>query len=182
MKSLFLRMRLVHWIAITILLVNALVFTQELISQIIQFVLIVAVFIHDIDEKRWGVRSLKEVSEYMETFADKNLSQPCTVNTSFNSEIGHVVRVIDNFRSVMQSSLTALQKQGVDNSAYVNEIHHFCQQIISGVQQVNTIALDCKQSLSSSSEHITQVANISADATQQLTEVEQQLGSIKNRY
>ncbi len=175
MNSLFLRMRLVHWIAIAILLVNALVFTKETASQIIQFILIIAVLIHDIDEKRWGVKSLQEVSEYMKKFAEKDLSQPCDVNTSFNSEIAHVVTIIDDFRSVIQQSLILLQQQGLENSNYANDIHNYCQQIMSSVQQVNRITLNCTQSLSNSSEHISQVANISANANEQIISVGGQL-------
>ncbi|MBD1558888.1 hypothetical protein HC752_18295 [Vibrio sp. S9_S30] len=60
MKSLFLRMRAVHWLAVLILLINIFVFTESFISQLVQGVLILAVIIHDLDEKRWGVDTLNQ--------------------------------------------------------------------------------------------------------------------------
>jgi len=175
MKSLFLRMRLVHWVAIVLLLINALVFTEALISQIVQFVLILAVIIHDIDEKRWGVNSLKQVSQYMEQFSKKDLSKPCEVNTNFNSEIGHVVKVIDSFRNVIQQSLLELQQQGHHNSIRVQDIHNFCEELMSCVHQINQITHNCSESLSKTSEHSTQVADISSQADEQMHTVDQQL-------
>ncbi len=55
MKSLFLRMRLVHWIGVVLLLVNATFFTDNLIGAVIQYVVALVILVHDLDEKRWGV-------------------------------------------------------------------------------------------------------------------------------
>lgn len=98
MKSLFFRMRSVHWIGIVVLLINAFFNYENMVSSIVQVVVAVVIIIHDLDEKKWGVDSLKEITGYLENFKHRNLSVVGDFNTSFNSEIGAVVNVIDEFR------------------------------------------------------------------------------------
>lgn len=64
MYSLFIRMRFVHWLGVVILVMNALFFTENMISQILQGIVVIFLIIHDIDEKIWGVDSLKNVTMY----------------------------------------------------------------------------------------------------------------------
>jgi len=59
MHSLFLRMRIVHWVGITLLVLNALFLTENLYSRIIQIVIAIVILIHDIDEKINGVDAAK---------------------------------------------------------------------------------------------------------------------------
>ncbi len=74
MRLLFIRMRFVHWLAAIALVVNATFFTDVLFSQIIQYV--VALIIHDIDEKFWNVDSLEDVTNHMKNFERKDFSVP----------------------------------------------------------------------------------------------------------
>ena len=68
MSSLFLRMRLVHWVGIVLLLINAFVFTQNTISQAIQLIIALVVLIHDLDEKRNGVDVAKKIIANLSNF------------------------------------------------------------------------------------------------------------------
>jgi methyl-accepting chemotaxis protein len=54
MKSLFLRMRMVHWLGVALLIGNALFFTDNLIGASVQYVVAGVILLHDIDEKRWA--------------------------------------------------------------------------------------------------------------------------------
>ncbi|GMA80542.1 hypothetical protein [Shewanella glacialipiscicola] len=54
MRSLFIRMRFIHWLGAIALFINAAFFTDTLFSQIIQFIVVAFLIIHDIDEKFWG--------------------------------------------------------------------------------------------------------------------------------
>ena len=105
MKSLFVRMRLVHWIAIALLVINIVVFTENLISQIIQSILVLAVLIHDFDEKKWGVDTLKALTKHMHNFINKDLTQPCNVDFKLNSEIKDIVFVIEEFKENIRSAV-----------------------------------------------------------------------------
>lgn len=73
MRSLFIRMRFIHWLGAIVLFMNATFFTDLIFSQIIQYIITIFLIIHDIDEKVWGVDSLKKVTEYMKHFERKNL-------------------------------------------------------------------------------------------------------------
>ncbi len=113
MRSLFIRMRFVHWLGVIILVMNALFLTENLISQILQGIVVIFLIIHDIDEKIWGVDSLKNVTMYMKNFERKDLSTPCNVNSQYNSEITNVLNVINTFRRNVKLALEEIQQQAM---------------------------------------------------------------------
>jgi methyl-accepting chemotaxis protein len=115
MTSLFLRMRIVHWIGISLLIASALFLTHNTAGTAVQLVIAAAVLIHDLDEKRWGVRSLRDVVQYMEFFKAKDLSRACEVDVRFNSEMQHVLQVVDGFRSAIRSTLVEAKVASADN-------------------------------------------------------------------
>ncbi|WP_373937694.1 methyl-accepting chemotaxis protein [Vibrio kanaloae] len=111
MRSLFIRMRLIHWLGAFALLVNATFLTDVLFSQIIQYAVVVFLIVHDIDEKLWGVDSLKNITNYMKNFERKDLSIPCEIDSKYNSEMGKVLDVINTFRDNVKSTLVDIQQQ-----------------------------------------------------------------------
>ncbi|WP_301542010.1 methyl-accepting chemotaxis protein [Shewanella sp. KJ2020] len=113
MRSLFIRMRFIHWLGAIVLFMNATFFTDLLFSQIIQYIITMFLIIHDIDEKVWGVDSLKKVTEYMKNFERKDLSIPCTINSLYNSEMEKVLSVINTFRENVKIALIDIQQQAV---------------------------------------------------------------------
>ncbi|BEI26680.1 methyl-accepting chemotaxis protein [Vibrio fluvialis] len=113
MRSLFIRMRFVHWLGVIILVMNALFLTENLISQILQGIVVIFLIIHDIDEKIWGVDSLKNVTIYMKNLERKDLSTPCNVNSQYNSEITNVLNVINTFRRNVKLALEEIQQQAM---------------------------------------------------------------------
>ncbi|UTA47208.1 methyl-accepting chemotaxis protein [Simiduia sp. 21SJ11W-1] len=117
MTSLFLRMRLVHWVGIALLSVNALFFTDNTASLVIQGLLVVVLVIHDVDEKRWGVDALQQVGDYFQHFARKDLTVTCDVNTSLNAEMGEIVQTIDTFREQIQLAMSDIKRVAGANEA-----------------------------------------------------------------
>ncbi|MBL4280717.1 methyl-accepting chemotaxis protein [Vibrio fluvialis] len=113
MYSLFIRMRFVHWLGVVILVMNALFYTENMISQILQGIVVIFLIIHDIDEKIWGVDSLKNVTMYMRNFERKDLSTPCNINSQYNSEITNVLNVINTFRFNVKVALEEIQQQAI---------------------------------------------------------------------
>jgi len=94
MTSLFLRMRLVHWIGIILLLINAFVFTDNLISKIVQVIIAVVIVIHDIDEKINGVDVAKKIISNLANFkADDYID----IKLAFSSEYAQMVKLINKF-------------------------------------------------------------------------------------
>jgi len=94
MNSLFLRMRLVHWIGIALLVINALVFTDNIISIVIQLVVAVVIVIHDIDEKANGVNAAKKIISSLSDFHSGN---KIDMNLKFSSEYKEMVELINKF-------------------------------------------------------------------------------------
>ena len=94
MTSLFLRMRLVHWIGMLLLLINAFVFTDNLISQIIQVLTAVVILVHDIDEKINGVDVAKKIIATLSTF---KTGDKIDINLKFSKEYKEMVNLISAF-------------------------------------------------------------------------------------
>lgn len=135
MRSLFIRMRFIHWLGAIALLVNATFFTDVLFSQIIQYVVVVFLIIHDIDEKFWGVDSLEHVTNYMKNFERKDLSVPCEINSQYNSEMGNVLNVINTFRENVKSALVDIQQQASTSDEISDLLKVKAQDISARIQE-----------------------------------------------
>ncbi|MFK5937214.1 MAG: methyl-accepting chemotaxis protein [Sulfurimonas sp.] len=94
MTSLFLRMRLVHWIGIVLILINAFVFTDNLISQIIQVVIAIVILVHDIDEKINGVDVAKEIIKILSDF---KAGDKIDIKLKFSKEYKEMIDLISEF-------------------------------------------------------------------------------------
>jgi methyl-accepting chemotaxis protein len=138
-KSLFFRMRLVHWVGVILLIANALLFTDNLIGQIVQFVIALVVFVHDLDEKRWGVTALRDLSSYLKCFGEKDLSQPCTVNASLNAEIGQVIDVIEKFRSNVRSPIAEVKSVAGETARIASQLEANARSIDNSIGETARI-------------------------------------------
>lgn len=110
MKSLFLRMRMVHWLGVVLLVGNALFFTDNAIGAAVQFVVAAVVLLHDFDEKRWGVDTLRQVSAYLAHFSSRDLTRAAQVDARYNLEMHGMLTVIDQFRENIRSALEEVKQ------------------------------------------------------------------------
>lgn len=144
MQSLFLRMRLIHWLGAIALFINALLFTDQFYSQVLQYVIIAFLIIHDIDEKYWGVDSLREITRYMRVFEKKDLSVSCEINSRYNSEMSNILAVINSFRLNVKSALVDIQQQSEISeeiaTTLTTKTQAISQRIDEQDQRVETIA------------------------------------------
>lgn len=97
-RSLFNRMRFTHWLGVVLLIFSAVVLTENEYSTAIQLLVAFVVVFHDLDEKKWGVDSMNQVKEYLNHFKDRKLNINHNVDTRLNSEMTHLMDVIDDFR------------------------------------------------------------------------------------
>ena len=93
LKSLYLRMTIVHYIGIILLPLNAFLFTNAGISQTIQIILAFALIIHELDERKNGKLLSKELVNFIKNMDNKNAS--FKLNTSMASEYPEIKDVID---------------------------------------------------------------------------------------
>lgn len=139
-RSLFLRMRLVHWLGVALLVANASFFTDNPIGSIVQYVIAAVVFFHDLDEKRWGVIAWHQLSGYLRNLAALNLSRPCRVETGFSEEIREVVGSIEHFREQVRSSLAEAQTTARHNAEMAGELATSAHDIESRMAHTADIA------------------------------------------
>jgi len=148
MHSLFLRMRLIHWLGAISLFFNALFFTEQFYSQILQYIVIFLLIIHDLDEKFWGVDSLNKITDYMRTFEQKDLSVECQINSDYNSEMSKVLSVINSFRLNVKGALIDIKTQAIASDEITNTLtsktNDIAQRIQNQDQRVDKIALQFK--------------------------------------
>ena len=102
MHSLFFRMRLVHWVGIALLVLNALLLTDNLYSQIVQLVIAFVVFVHDIDEKINGVDAAKKIIACLEDF---KVGTKIELKLNYSSEYNRMIALINNFTDRISKAL-----------------------------------------------------------------------------
>ena len=93
LKSLYLRMTIVHYIGIIILPLNAFLFTSNSIAQIVQVVIAFALIIHELDERKNGKLLSQELVKFLKNMDNKYVS--LEINTSMASEYSQIKDVID---------------------------------------------------------------------------------------
>ena len=148
MQSLFLRMRLIHWLGAIALFVNAMLLSAQPFSQGLQLVVVVLLIIHDWDEKRWGVDSLRKITEYMRHFERKDLSVECRVNSKYNREMARILEVIGAFRRNVRQALIDIQAQADASDEVAETLSDKTRDIARRIQtqdsRVGNIAEQCE--------------------------------------
>ncbi|KKD59538.1 hypothetical protein RN22_15270 [Grimontia sp. AD028] len=162
-KSLFTRMRLIHWVGILLLLVNALLLTENTYSVIIQLVLVGVLLIHDIDEKKWGVDSLEQTKEYLKNFERNDLSVKNEVKSSLNSEMTDFLRVIENFRINIRNTLQAIDESSVESKTLSDSM-------FMKVKNINADLLEQDQNYEVASTNLSSLSSFSTSMVQTLKE------------
>ena len=114
MNSLFLRMRLVHWVGIFLLVLNAFAFTDNIISIVVQLVIAVVIVIHDIDEKFNGVDATKKIINALEDFkADRTID----MDLKFSHEYKTMIELINKFiKKVGEATELSSSTEQIDNN------------------------------------------------------------------
>ncbi len=160
--SLFLRMRLVHWVGMALLVINAFVFTESLIGRAIQLLVAVVVLFHDLDERRWGMRLFDEISDYLDKLSQQDLTVEPGINTRFSSEFTRIIEVVDELRRRANDILSRAKAIAGDNRRSADEL-------LSLAREVNQTSHVIQQTVDSIAEEIRQMesrsANLSRDAT-----------------
>jgi len=159
-------MRLVHWVGVALLLINATFFTNNPIGMAIQYVVALVVLVHDIDEKKWGVNALQEVTEYMANFTAKDLSRECQINAKFNAEIQHVLEVIDTFRHNIRAAIEDVKYASSENERVAADLSQTSRQIGQRIEEESRVAEQTCQSAAAISEAVADLAR-EAEATRQ---------------
>jgi len=179
MTSLFLRMRLVHWIGIVLILINAFVFTDNIISQIIQVVIAVVILIHDIDEKINGVDIAKEIIAILSDF---KAGDKIDIKLNFSKEYKEMIELIGEFTekvneakdltknsNILDNELQQLSTSlvQVENDFSISE--QLSKKMLS---KLNTINEESDKNLEFSDEVLESLNSVSSQLSQSVSQME----------
>ncbi|WP_457749687.1 methyl-accepting chemotaxis protein [Sulfurimonas sp.] len=185
MTSLFLRMRLVHWIGIILLLINAFVFTDNLISRIIQLVIAFVILIHDLDEKINGVDVAKKI---IHSLANFKVDEPISMQLRFSREYQQMIELINTFTAKVNET-----KHLASSSQELDEELHQLKENISTVEKdflttenlgkkvlnkLDIITLESDSNLKFSQEVLQSLNNVTTkinESVKQMSELEKQI-------
>jgi len=94
MNSLFFRMRLVHWVGVVLLIGNAFIFTENIVSVSIQLLVALVIVLHDLDEKMYGVNVTNRVIEALSDFKAGNTIE---LDLKYSLEYQKMIALINQF-------------------------------------------------------------------------------------
>ena len=173
MQSLFLRMRLVHWIGITILLINAFVFTDNLIAQIIQVIVAAVILVHDIDEKINGVDVAKKI---IANLSDFKSGDTIDVSLHYSKEYKEMVDRINAFTSKIHEA-----KQIASTSQDLDQELHELNSSLKSLEEHFTTSEDLNKKVLENLETITEESDknleFSAEVLESLSDVTQKINN-----
>ena len=121
MNSLFTRMTIVHYLGMFLLVLNGLFFTDNIIGQIVQFVVAAVILIHELDENKNGRRLINEISEAL---IEANQGRKIKFDTSMASEF-------DIFQKISKQLMTQYEERKEDEKL-VQEATKIIQKVKSG--------------------------------------------------
>jgi len=143
MDSLFFRMRFVHWVGVVLLVLNAFVFTDNLISMIVQLVIAVVIIIHDIDEKIHGVDATHKVIDSLSNFkAGKTIS----MDLKFSSEYKQMIDLINDFTKRVGSA-TELSSSTQQINSNISELNNSMKVLEDNYSQTKDLTIKVSQKL-----------------------------------
>jgi len=108
LHSLFFRMRFIHYVGIVLLIVNGTFFTDNLIGQIIQYVVAVVILFHDLDEKKNGVNMTNSLITQLTNLEH---GKEIVLENEYNAELSEAVKQVNKFQK------TFLQAQEKDQKS-----------------------------------------------------------------
>ena len=118
LHSLFFRMRFVHYVGMALLIINALFFTDNIIGQVVQYVIAAVILIHDLDEKSNGVDMTKSLIEQLENLEHGHKIE---LKNSLNAELSAAAEKVNRFQEIFQ--------QAVNTDAKAHDLEALIEQI-----------------------------------------------------
>lgn len=123
-------MRIVHWVGIALLIFNALFFTDNVIGQIVQFVIAFVIFIHDLDEKFNGVEPAKRMIAFLQNL---KLGSRLDFSLAYSLEFETMKNLINMFVAKLSKTLN-LEKVLKKSEAMAKKIESITKNIKNNVE------------------------------------------------
>ncbi len=141
-RSLFFRMRLVHWIGIFLLLISATLFTENFWARIIQIVVAVVIVIHDLDEKYFGINSVEKIIKSLESL---DIEKDLVLKSKFALEFTTLIELINRFFHKIKDALS-LNDISEDISKQVKTLNNLSNNLHQSFENATKRALSLEES------------------------------------
>lgn len=186
MKSLFLRMRVIHIAAFLILPLNAYFFTTSTLGAIVQYVIAVILIMHDIDEKKWGVDLSGKINQAL---ASMDLTKEIKIDTRFNAESAKMLDSVVFFKNKIRHAILGFQAHATTHSQISAQLQHIVSFFHAQTQKekliidestkhVNNMQVvfdDISHTAHTSKEEMQQIGNFLSDTQKNILELGQKI-------
>lgn len=178
-------MRFVHYVGIILLILNATFFTDNIIGQIIQYVVAAVIVVHDLDEKYNGVDMTKSLIKQLENLEH---GEKIVLKNSYNSELCKAAENMNRFQEIfLQAQDTNEKSHTIEkivakinsdyentNMSMINE-RELLAKVVSIGEKLKTVLGDDLVDASSSKENITEVSENLKSIKDEITGIVNQL-------
>ena len=176
LHSLFFRMRFVHYIGIVLLIINGTFFTDNIIGQVIQYIIAVVILGHDLDEKYNGVDMTNSLINQLNNLEKGN---EVVLKNNFNSELSEAALSVNKFQEIFLRAQNSDEKASglVNIVAKIDDEYDIASKSIESEKELLSKVLNMGEELKSVLSHDLLDAGKSKD---NIEEVSQELETIKN--
>ena len=119
LNSLFFRMRFTHYLGIFLLIISGTFFTDNIIGQIVQYLVAIVILGHDLDEKANGVDMTKSLISQLDELEHGN---KIILKNNFNSELSEAAISVNRFQEIFLKAQDSDEKAG-NIEQIVSRIH-----------------------------------------------------------
>ncbi len=135
-RSLFFRMRVVHFVGIVLLVANALLFTDNVLGSAVQIVVAIVIFLHDLDEKINGVNVTKKLLEH---FKSIKLNETIDIELKYSDEYAKLVDELNAFikRASAVLNLNSFVKETVNIAKKSEQVSHIINDTVKQSEKLS---------------------------------------------
>jgi len=136
-SSLFVRMRVVHWVGVALLLLNAFIFTDNLIAKIVQIVIAIVIVLHDLDEKINGVDVTKKV---IDALSDLSADKKLNLDLKYSNEYKRMINLINNFIDKVVETQNISTNSAKEINEAIKQLNHSIHSVQTDFEETEEIS------------------------------------------
>ncbi len=111
-------------------------FMDNILGSIIQYICVIALIIHDIDEKKWGVDMTKAIAKALDSMS---LNTNINVNTKWSAENGKILQLVDKFKSKIHSIVSGISQSATKAHGDVMGLDKISELLMSSSKDIKDI-------------------------------------------
>ncbi len=182
--SLFFRMRFIHYVGIVLLVINGIFFTDNIIGEVVQYVIALVILGHDLDEKVNGVDMTNSLIAQLEELEN---GKKIVLKNNFNSELSEAVKSVNRFQEIFLKALdreaqslevlhivTEINRSFVNTDKMMNQEKEILLKVVKMGEELKFVLGHDLVDASQSKDNIVKVSTI-------LYEVQTELSDISNK-